>query len=400
MSNPFGILSEKAYIEKMDTQNALLTAIASKAGGIGWYETFADVKQVVRLGLAPKAFPVGYEFASPHGVMGTIIWQVLAHNHHAAANPRLTKTTTLAMKYVFGDSSAYKTFQFDAVEAFYYAEGGLAAGTYNFTLLAGYDPDYGGGKTYSFTLANPVPAGGVLTFPWGYQVQASTVKVSSYATIGDTTAIESVSVTEGADGTALGELTGTGNLNHAHRVRYGSNNNAQSALRQWMNSDADVGAVWTPQTKFDRPPTYHTSVDPAYAGFLRGLDLDFLAAVEPAIIPCRTNNVHEVNSLDGTVFTTNQVYTLQDKFFLLSRPEMYGDWDSSSYKDGEKLDYYDGATNADRIKRDAFGTARYAWLRSPYPSSAYYGRLVHTDGSLHYNGANNYYGAAPACIIA
>ena len=399
MSNILNLVSEETYIAKMDEQNALLTAIASSSAGIADGDPKV-MRNAIRLGLGPKLFPVGYELITPHAVMGNITWQVLGHNHHTPANPNLTHSMTVGMKHVFGSESAYKGLQYDAPEAFYFAEEGLAAGTYNFTLLAGYDPDYGGGKTYEFTLTQAVPAGGVLTFPWGYQVQAATVKVYSWAALTDTAEIESVSVAEGDGGTALGEANGTGNLNHTHRVRYGSNNTLQNAFRQWANSTAALGSVWAPQTKFDRPPSWHTSTDPAYEGFMRGFDSDFLEVIQPAIIPYRTNGVHEVNSLDGTVQEVNQVYTMTDKFFLLSRPEIYGTWDSTSYKDGEQLDYYKGLTDLERIKSDAFGTPRYAWSRSPTPSYATTVRIVYVDGSLSGNTATNSYGGAPACIIA
>ncbi|MBQ8895464.1 MAG: hypothetical protein IJY88_01565, partial [Clostridia bacterium] len=127
---------------------------------------------------------------------------------------------------------------------------------------------------------------------------------------------------------------------------------------------------------------------------------DFLAAVQPAAIPCRTNSVFEVNSLDGTEFTVNKVYTLNDMFFMLSRPEIYGSWDSATYKDGELLEYYEGLTDIERIKYDAAGSARYCWLRSPYPGHASNERYVNTSGALYDYYAGGGIGVAPACIIA
>ena len=84
----------------------------------------------------------------------------------------------------------------------------------------------------------------------------------------------------------------------------------------------------------------------------------------------------------------------------MSRPEIYGTWDSASYKDGERLEFYEGLTDTERIKYDSAGSARYCWLRSPYPTHAYYERYVTTDGTLSRNFANYTIGAAPACIIA
>ena len=362
-------------------------------------KTWEDVKNAVRLGLGATLFPVGYEFTTEDSVTGAVItWVVRGHDNHIAANKKLAHTMTLETKYVYGTANGtYRSFVFDATEALYYAAEELPAGTYNFTLLAGYDTTYGGGKTLSFTLTKPVPAGGVIMFPWAYQKQSTDTKISTYASNAATAAIESVAVTESADGTSLGVADGTAeNLNHTHRIRYGSNNYAQSAARQWLNSDAAAGGVWAPTTVFDRPPSWNTS----YSGFMLGLPADFLAVVQPAAIPCRTNSIFEVNSLDGTEFATNQVYTLKDKFFLLSRPEIYGTWDSATYKDGTLLEFYEGLTDTERIKYDAAGSARFCWLRSPNPGYACYERSVFTSGALGTSYAYHAYGVAPACIIA
>lgn len=57
-------------------------------------------------------------------------------------------------------------------------------------------------------------------------------------------------------------------------------------------------------------------------------------------------------------------------------------------------------TATERIKRDAAGTGRSAWLRSPYPSYAYYARIVDSSGEVNNGSAYYGYGVAPACIIA
>ena len=362
-------------------------------------ETWADIQKIVRLGAAPRYFPVGYEFTTHDSTNDTdIIWRVVGYDTIKAADEALTHSMVLETKCVYSNSTgSYISMQFDAPETLYYAETGLEAGTYNFTLLAGYDTNYGGGKTYSFTLAKPVPAGGIIMFPWGYNQQASEVKISTYATQADTTAIETVPVTEGSEGTSLGTADGkTENMNHTHRIRYGSNNYAQSAIKQWLNSAEAVGSVWTPQTVFDRPPNWASN----RTGFLAGLPEDFLSVVQAAIVPCRTNSIFEVDSLGGTEFAINQIYNLEEKFFLLSRPEIYGTWDSAEVKDGELLEYYSGLTDAERIKYDPSGSPRSCWLRSPYPGYAIYVRRVHTSGALTNSGANGALAAAPACIIA
>ena len=399
--------AERVNVSAVQTETGATISVTDREGTVttvhidtlAAVNTWEDIKNAVRLGLGEKLFPVGYEFTTEDSVTGAVItWVVRGHNHHAAANNKLEHTMTLEAKYVYGSANGtYKTLVFDAPEALYYAAEELPAGTYNFTLLAGYDTTYGGGKTLSFTLTQPVPAGGVIMFPWAYNTQSTATKISTYASNAATAAIESVAVTEAADGTSLGTADGkTENVNHSHRIRYGSNNYAQSAARQWLNSDAAAGAVWAPSNIFDRPPSWNTS----YSGFMRGLPADFLAAVQPAIVPCRTNSIAEVNSLDGTEFTINQVYELHDKFFLLSRPEIYGTWDSATYKDGELLEFYEGFTDTERIKYDAAGSARYCWLRSPTPGNAGSERTVSTSGALNRHSANYGLGVAPACIIA
>ena len=233
-------------------------------------------------------------------------------------------------------------------------------------------------------------------FVWLYHKQSTDTDIKIYASNTATSSIDTVPVTEGADGTALGTADGAGALNHTHRIRYGSNNYAQSAVRQWLNSDATAGAVWVPQTKYDRPPSWART----YNGFMHGLPNDFLEVVEPAVIPCRTNSVWECASLDGTEFTVNQVYELKDKFFLLSRPEIYGTWDSTTYKDGELLDYYKDLTDTERIKYDAAGSARAAFSRSPSSIQLYGVRGIITDGSVGSYYASGENAVAPACIIA
>jgi hypothetical protein len=362
--------------------------------------TWEDIKNAVRLGLGEKLFPVGYEFTTLDAdTTQNIIWVVRAHDHHTAANNKLTHTMTLETKNVYSLSSgAQKAVQYDATEAFYYAEQELAAGTYNITIAnqAWYTAD--NGKTFQFTLATAVPAGGQLVFVMTYNATLEGKSVKSYANKTTTTALETVTLTEGSEGTSLGTTNGSSpNVNHMHRAIFGSNNYAQSAVRQWLNSAAVAGSVWTPTNVFDRPASWATS----YNGFMHGLPADFLAVVQPAVLDCRTNSLFEVESLDGAAFAINQLYSLKaDKFFLLSRPEIFGNWDSESYKDGTQLEYYNGLTATERIKRDAAGTARSAWLRSPYPSGAGSARIVNSSGEVNSSSAYNGNGVAPACIIA
>lgn len=402
--------AEKVNISAVQTETGATISVTDREGTVTTVHidtltavnTWEDVKNAVRLGLGAKLFPVGYEFTTEDATTGAVItWVVRDHDKHAAANGKLTHSMTLEAKYVYSNSAGtYLTLVFDAYEALYYAAEEIPAGTYNFTW------NYATGSmvngTYQFTLTKAVPAGGQIVLGTNSSSTAITgCKIATYATVAATAAVESgIVVREGSEGTSLGTIAATSatseNLNCAQRIMWGSNNYAQSAARQWLNSDEAAGSVWTPTNKFDRAPSWATSK----AGFMKGLPADFLAAVQPAAIPCRTNSVFEVNSLDGTEYTVNTVYTLNDMFFMLSRPEIYGSWDNSSYKDGEMLEYYEGLTDIERIKYDAAGSARYCWLRSPFPGYANIERSVSTCGALSGSSAILGHGVAPACIIA
>ena len=305
-----------------------------------------------------------------------ILWDVVEH-----------KTVNGSPRMVLLMHNCWYNRPFDAIEALYYAEEGLAAGTYHFTIQ-NYDATYGGNKTYQFTLTEAVPAGGHILLDWPYNQQLLGRSVKTYASKTATTQIEAAVLSEGTGGTDLGTTDGTSeNLNHIHRARYGSNNYKESAIRQWLNSGAAAGGWWNSQTKFDLKSSYAGE-----AGFLHGMDSDFLNAVQESTVKCGTNNTWE---LPG--WTKNEAYTVQEKFYLPSRPEVgLGD---ESMDQGSVWSYYSSAENDDRIKRDFGSTARSWWLRSPLPSYAFSVRYVYSSGALYSNYA--YYGcsAAAACEI-
>ena len=148
--------------------------------------------------------------------------------------------------------------------------------------------------------------------------------------------------------------------------------------------------MWTPQTKFDRPPSWLTSL----AGYKNGLDQDFLAVVGKVVLPCAANNTYEAP--DSSI-AKGAKYTLNDEFYLASTKEIFNaNWDVAD--DSVVFPFYEGAGNADRIKyRD--GSAANWWLRPPYSGGASSVRRVLSDGTMDGNGAYNARGLAPACTI-
>lgn len=350
--------------------------------------TWANVQKLVRAGLHDKYFAVGDQLVCQKG-NSDLTWDIIGFDHDTPTDSQYTHSMTLQLH-----DCLPSTMQFDAPEALYYAENGLAAGTYNFTIQSGYDTAYGGGKTYQFTLENAIEPKGQLTFGWGYGTQAANAKITSYDE--DLVQIEQVSVTEGSGGTSLGTTNGTStNLNHIHRVRYGSNNYTQGAIRQFLNSSAAAGSVWESKTNFDRPPVWNSDT----AGFMSDLDSDFLAVVGAVHKVACINNVTDGGGLAA----------FDDKFFLLSRSEAYGGNEVTSVDEGSPYPYYSDYsdlseagtdTDTNRIKYRS-GTAQVWGLRSSITSSGSHIRMINATGAVGNIYANNGSdgGVSPACNI-
>ena len=216
--------------QQFDLMNENLAKIAKAVGSQVDITTWAGIQKAVRAGIAPDILPVGTQLLVKHSVYGEHLYDVVAHDYLKSVHDENAHTMTLLCH----DQIA--AIQFDSMEAFYYAEAELPAGTYNFTLATAYSSWAAG--TYQFTLTQALPKGGQLAIS-GYADAAMTSRqVRAYANQTTTTATESVAITSGNGGTSLGTF-GT-ELNHSHRVSYGSNNYKESAIRQMLNSSAQV----------------------------------------------------------------------------------------------------------------------------------------------------------------
>jgi hypothetical protein len=274
--------------------------------------------------------------------------------------------------------------QFDGQEAMYYADKILTAGTYTFKCY---------NVSYQFTTTVDIPAGGVICLTT-FSGNVPTTAIS-YNSRQSTTALETITVTAGSDGTDLGTCDGT-TLNHIDRIRYGSNNYKESAIRQWLNSSAAKGSVWTPQTKWDRPPSWATSL----AGFQSLLDPDLVTIAMPVTKKVNRNTVNEGGGYDE----------VKDKFWLLSERETFGTGSGTALEGDEAYAYYkdfsdytaaNSGADKNRIKYSVTNRSSVQnwWLRSPLVSFAHYVPYVGVSGA--YNSYYAYYShaAAPACCI-
>lgn len=295
---------------------------------------------------------------------------------------------------------------FCGTQALFQFPNGLPAGSYAFTINSSYQPTYGGGSTLYFTLTQAIPSGGQIYFPWGYNTQATANKISTYANNSAASVIESnisVSTTPISGAINFGTIANSTiqnvtvsdivvNINNVERARYGSNNWEQSAIRQWCNSKAKKGSVWTPKNIFDRPPSWATTLD----GFMHGLDPHLVSAISKVKKTTLLNNVCD----GGGNITT------EETCWLMAMGEMGVNGFSA---EGSQYEWYkqllggtiaDLSTHTELIKTDSAGAPQYWWLRSHNTSNASDSRNVGTSGIVGNHGAGIGYQAVVGFAIA
>jgi hypothetical protein len=322
-----------------------------------------------------------------------IVWDILGYDHdtvYKSDNTLAQHSVTIQVHDALSDM------QFDAKEALFAFDNGLSAGTYHFTV--GEQPWYSGdaNKSIQFTLAQALPSGGQLVINNAYNATMIGATISAFASGTATTATETVTMSEGSDGTDLGTVTNglsqDGVINSIQRALLGSDKWSESCIRQYLNSSASAGSVWEPKNKWDRPPSWAANT----AGFLNGMSADFIANLGT------TSKTTALN----TVTDGGDTGTTLDKMFLLSRSEVYGG-DEVSGGDGTPYLYYANysslseagtGNDSNRIKYRNDVTKIW-WLRSPFVGNAISVRIVGTSSAIGDSGATNTRGVAPACCI-
>lgn len=191
----------------------------------------------------------------------------------------------------------------------------------------------------------------------------------------------------------------------ANRKAYGSNRYSQSAIRQWLNSDAAAGSWWTAQSATDVAPDYAATLP----GFLAGFSVGFTELLSAVKVQTATADV------DGNV-----VDTTYDKVWLPSKEELYAVVDTTNSSvnisgvEGPYWEYWktrmgtsspaadnDSSTNPKRVTYAINNptSASFVWLRSAPRSYSLSVWILSGSGSLSYNTAHVTYRAAPACAI-
>lgn len=293
--------------------------------------------------------------------------------------------------------------QFSHQRAFLRCPSGLAAGTYYVTIESSWGTHVQAGDVVCFTLANAVPAGGRVAGMYGAPDQAkSSWRIYAYSADGKTV-LETVTPTFAADGTDLGTIkasTRNGDLNSMQETAYGWNRWSTSALRQYLNSAAAVGAWWTAQDEWDIAPDQLTTK----AGFLSGWPEELVNVLKEVKVVTYPNTVY-----DDTGGNTPDI--TYDKVFLPSLEQMYcnpqkaGEGEYHEYwkrRTGRTTPCAQGGTYPELIHYavENHTSPQYVRLRSAARGNAYNAWFVYSSGYVgSYGYASNAYRFSPLVVL-
>lgn len=387
----------------IESQNDLLRG-HFKAAGETAVKSWEGFRNLCRAGGIKTYYGVGDQLQCKRGDT-TLTWDIV----HIGDIEKTGGNYVILQTH---DCVPWDAYEFDAREAIFRAPSDLPVGTYHFTTSVSGITDTswtdslksGWTKTWQFTTTKVVPKGGQICFSKGmdWNTDLSTLGISTYSKPADTIALETVTMTQGTNGTDLATL---GTVNHAQRICYGYNRWSQSDVRQWLNSNATSGAWWSPRNDFDRPPHYATST-----GFTNGMDSDFLAVV------AKSNLITDINKISdsGGHDTTQDLFFLPAMVNLNGGDNFYSNPGSAvqDIEDTVVWDYYtkfrrDGKTGTNteqddnrRKYKQGSSTELSWWERSPWCSFAHVVRGVTDGGRAWWSSlACGWHGVAPACRI-
>ena len=191
----------------------------------------------------------------------------------------------------------------------------LPAGDYYFTFASSWGSNVAAGDAVGFTLADDVLFGERICGCYGAPDQNKANWKVYIVTAGGKTIGEAISTGSSTTGINLGVMnlqtrnaSGSYFLNCIHEVAYGYNRWMASALRQYLNSDADTDAWWEAFDALDVRPDY-LSTKP---GFLAGYDDTVKRYFKPVKVVTVAQNA-DANVEDVTY----------DRVFLSSLEQMY-----------------------------------------------------------------------------
>lgn len=222
----------------------------------------------------------------------------------------------------------------------------LPAGEYYFT--------HSGSTVVSFTLAEQLELGDRLGC-WNskvYPVKGDGKTVGAALTIGTSTSGTNLGTLANNKRTATGDYL----LNSRDEMQYGRNRWSTSAVRQYLNSDAGVGAWWKAQDGWDIAPDQLTTK----AGLLSGWPEELVNALKEIKVVTYPNTVQ-----DDTGGNTPDI--TYDRVFLPSLEQMYCNPQKSG--EGEYHEYW----------KRRLGRTTPAPVSTTYPELIHYAVENHTS---------------------
>lgn len=315
MSVTVDLIRDSSFTAKMDKQNALLEVMAAQSLE-ALMSDWTGLEQLASSGLFGDAYDIGTQFTDE--------WQDKANSQKYSYPLQLNHIGSVELED--GETLENRPFlqahfahpfgvQFSHQRAFLRCPSGLAAGTYYFTIESAWGTNVQAGDIVCFTTTIAVPAGGRISGCYGAPDQAkANWRIYTHSADGKTV-LETITPTFTASGTDLGTMkasTRNGDLNSLQEMAYGWNRWKTSALRQYLNSDAGIGAWWTAQDEWDVAPTELTTKH----GFLSGWDESFVNALKAVKVVTYPNTVQ-----DDTGGNTPDI--TYDRVFLPSLEQMY-----------------------------------------------------------------------------
>lgn len=391
-------------LEEMQKNNALMAAIAAESAKT-LASDWTGLERLANTGLFDTLYKIGDQFIDK--------WTDVAASNKEYDYPyqlncmrdfELEDGTILSHRPLLQAHYAHPFgVQFSHQRAFLACPDGLSAGTYYFTIESKWgDKGYVlAGDVVAFTLTQNVPAGGKLSGCYGAPDNAkSTWKIYSHSADGKTV-IETVTPVFAAPEGAVNlgtqkHNTRNGDLNSTQEMAYGWNRWKMSAIRQYLNSDAGVGAWWMAQDEWDIAPDELKTK----AGFLSGVPQEIINTMKPVKVVTYTNTVQDGGEADVTY----------DKVFLLSLEEIYA---SPQIKgEGEYHEYWKQKSGS-TAPLQQYGTypkmityavenhvsPQYVRLRSASRGGANYTWYVDASGNVNSSTASWAHRFSPAWVI-
>ena len=397
------IILDETFAAKMDKQNALLEVMAAQAMHT-LSSDWAGLANLADSGLFGQAYAIGDQF--------TDTWKDVAANNTQYTNP-LQLNHIGSVELQDGEVLTDRPFlqahyahpfgvQFSHQRAFLRCPSGLAVGTYYFTIESNWGNNVSDGDVVCFTTTQAVPEGGRVAGCYGAPDQAqSNWRIYTYSADGKTI-LETITPTFTASGTSLGTVKASarnGNLNSMQETAFGCNRWKTSALRQYLNSAAAVGAWWTAQDEWDIAPDQLTTK----AGYLSGWSEEFVNALKSVKVMTYPNTVQ-----DDTGGNTPDI--TYDRVFLPSLEQMYcvpqkaGEGEYHEYwkrRSGLTSPNAQYSTNPNMITYavENHTSPQNVRLRSAARGSAHSTWYVSSSGYVGSNGASAAFRFAPLVVI-